>query len=131
MCGNILSCFAPPGDRGDRTTQLHWLKLLHTSYISLLNQAMKGRVFYSVDKCFETGADPRNIFDIKTNFKTLDAMSAFYCEISRATLAYWSLKACAITRFSKSARADKKTIGRRPADTAGSKTILSSVASSA
>ena len=34
-----------------------------TSYISLLIQAGKGRVFYSVDKCFETGADPRNIFD--------------------------------------------------------------------
>ena len=39
MCDNILSCFAPLDDRGDRTNQLHWLKLLH-------------RVFYSVDKCF-------------------------------------------------------------------------------
>ena len=29
----------------------------------LLSQARKGRVFYSADKCFETGADPRNIFD--------------------------------------------------------------------
>ena len=37
-----------------------WLKLPHTSYISLLNQAEKGGVFYSVDKCFETGADPCN-----------------------------------------------------------------------
>ena len=27
-----------------------------------LNQAIKGRVFYLIDKCFETGADPRNIF---------------------------------------------------------------------
>ena len=63
MCGNILSCFAPLDDRGDRTNQLHWLKLLHTLYISLLSQAGKGRVFYSVDKGFETGADPRNIFD--------------------------------------------------------------------
>ena len=55
--------FAPLDDRGDRTNQLHWLELLHTSYISLFNQAGKGRVFYSIDKCFETGADPRNIFD--------------------------------------------------------------------
>ena len=62
MCGNIPSCFAPLDDRGDRTNQLHWLKLLHASYISLLNQAGKGRLFYSVDKFFETGADPRNIF---------------------------------------------------------------------
>ena len=43
--------------------QLHWLKLLHASYISLLRQAGKAGVFYSADKCFETGADPRNIFD--------------------------------------------------------------------
>ena len=28
----------------DRTNQLHWLELLHTEYISLLNQAGKGRV---------------------------------------------------------------------------------------
>ena len=56
-------CFAPFDDRGDRTNQLHWLELLHTSYLSLLGQAGKGRVFYSVDKCFETEADPRNIFD--------------------------------------------------------------------
>ena len=38
----------------------------------LLNQAGKGRVFYPVDKCFETGADPRNI-SIDT-FSNLDAM---------------------------------------------------------
>ena len=63
MCGNLLSCFAPLDDRGDRTNQLHWLELLHTSYISLLNQAGKGRVFYSYDKCFETGADLGNIID--------------------------------------------------------------------
>ena len=63
MCGNTLPCFAPLDGRGDRTNQLHWLNFLHTLYISLLNQAGKGRVFYSVDKCFETGADPRNIFD--------------------------------------------------------------------
>ena len=53
----------PLDDRGDQTNQLHWLELLHTSYISLLNQAGKGRVFYPVDKCFQTGADPRNIID--------------------------------------------------------------------
>ena len=63
MCGNMLSCFAPLDDRGDRTNQLQWLKFLPTSYISFLNQAGKGRVLYSVDKCFESGADPRNIFD--------------------------------------------------------------------
>ena len=33
--------------------------LVHFSF----NHAGKGRVFYSLDKCFETGADPRNIFD--------------------------------------------------------------------
>ena len=45
------------------SNQLHWLKLLHASYICLLRQAGKAGVFYSADKCFETGADPRNIFD--------------------------------------------------------------------
>ena len=63
MCGNILPSLGPLDDRGDRTNQLHRLKLLHTSYISLLNQTGKGCVFYSIDKCFETGADPRNICD--------------------------------------------------------------------
>ena len=62
MC-DMLPCFAPLDDRGDRTNQLHWLKLLHTSYISLSNQAEKSRVFYSVNKMFESGADPRNVFD--------------------------------------------------------------------
>ena len=37
-------------------------------------------------------------------------MTAFYSVIPRATLA-WSLKACAIARFLKSARADKKLLG--------------------
>ena len=37
--------------------------VVHTSIISLLNQAGEGRVFYSVDECSETGADPRNILD--------------------------------------------------------------------
>ena len=52
MCGNTIPFFTPLDDRGDRTNWLHWLELLHTSYISLLNQAGKGRVFYSVNKCF-------------------------------------------------------------------------------
>ena len=53
--------------------QLHWLKLLQATYIFLLRQAGKAGVFYSAYKCFETGADPRNIFD-KTNFKSLEAL---------------------------------------------------------
>ena len=61
MCGNILPCFAPLDDCGSRTHQRHWLELLHTSYISLLNQAGKVRVFYSVNKCFETRGDLHNI----------------------------------------------------------------------
>ena len=87
MCGNILSCFAPLDDLGDQTNQLHWLKLLHIRYISLLNQAGKGRVFYSVDKCFETGADSRNIFDRQILKVWTTCLSAFYCVISRATFA--------------------------------------------
>ena len=87
MCGYILSCFAPLDDLGDRTNQLHWLKFLYTLYISLLNQAGKGRVFYSVDKCFETGADPRNIFDKQILKGWTPCLSTFYCVISRATLA--------------------------------------------
>ena len=71
MCGNILHLYlALPhsiDDHGDRTNQFHWLELLHTCTlcISLLNQAGKGRVCYSVDKCFETRADLGNIFDKK------------------------------------------------------------------
>ena len=87
MCGNMLPCFAPLDDRGDRTNQLHWLELLHTSYIPLLNQAGKGRVFYSVDICFETGADPRNIIDKQILKIWTPCLSAFYCVIPRATLA--------------------------------------------
>ena len=70
MQGNILPYFALLNDRGDQTSQLHWLELLHTlyMYISLLNQARKGRIIYSVNKCFETGADPHNIYD-KQNLK--------------------------------------------------------------
>ena len=104
LCGNISCCFAPLDDRGDRTNQLHLLKLLNTSYIFLLSQAAKGRVFYSVNKCFEIGADPCNIYDKQILKLWTSCLSAFYCVISRATLA-WSWNACAIARFSKSARA--------------------------
>ena len=81
MCGNIPSCFAPLDDRGDRTNQLNLLKLLHTSYTFLLSQAAKGRVFYSVDKCFKTGADPSNIFDKPILKVWTPCLSAFYCVI--------------------------------------------------
>ena len=57
--------FAPCDDLDDRTNYFRWLKLLYTSYISILNQGEKGRVFYSVDICFsETGADPSNFLFI-------------------------------------------------------------------
>ena len=86
ISGNILPCFAPLNDRGDQTNQLQLLEFLHTSYISLLNHVWEGRVFYSVDKCFEAGADPRNIVN-KKFVKKLDVMSPVYCVIPRATLA--------------------------------------------
>ena len=73
---------------------LHWLKLLHASYIFLLRQAGKSRVFYSTDKCFETGADPLNIFDKQILKVWMPSLWAFYCVILRATFA-WCLKACA------------------------------------
>ena len=113
MRGNIPSYSAPLDDRGDRTNQLLWLKLLHASFIFLVSQAGKGRVFYSVDKCFETGADPRNIFNKQILKVWTPCLSAFYCVISRATLA-WSLNACAIARFSKSARARTKNYREPP-----------------
>ena len=113
MCGNIPSCFARLDDRGDRTNQLHLLKLLHTSYIFLLRQAAKGRVFYSVNKCFETGADPSNIFEKQISKVWTPCLSAFYCVILRATLA-WSLNACTIARFLKSARARTKNYREPP-----------------
>ena len=47
-CGNILLCFAPSDDHDDLTNHFRLLKLLYTSYISLLNQAEKDRVFYSI-----------------------------------------------------------------------------------
>lgn len=45
MHGNILACFAMLDYRGNQTNQVNWLKLLHTSYISLLYQAGKGRSY--------------------------------------------------------------------------------------
>ena len=108
--------------------QLHWLKLLHASYIFLWRQAGKGRVFYlvessislvfySADKCFETGADPRNTFDKQLLKVWTPCLSAFYCAIPRATLA-WSLKACAIARFSNQRARGQKTIGKKKHDKA-------------
>ena len=44
------------------------LKLPHTSYFSLSNQAEKGRVFYLVNKGFETGGDSRNFCDFQNRF---------------------------------------------------------------
>ena len=111
-CRNI-PCFFPLDDRGDRTNHLHWLELLDTWYISLLNQTVKGRVFYSADKCFETEADPRNIFDKQSLKFWTPCLSAFYCVIPRATLAL-SLKARAIARFWKSVRALSKKYREPP-----------------
>ena len=90
--------------------QLHWLKLLHASYIFRLRQAGKAGVFYSADKCFETEADPRNIFHKQIVKVWTPCLSAFYCVIPRATLA-WSLKACAISRFRNQRARGQKTIG--------------------
>ena len=112
MCGNIPSSFVSLDDRGNRTKHMK-LKLLHASYIFLLRQAGKAGVFYSADKCSETGADPRNIFDKQILKVWTPCLSAFYCVIPHATLA-WSLKACAIARFSKSARARTKNYREPP-----------------
>lgn len=112
-CGNILPCFAPCADRDNRTNQFLWLKLLHTPYISLSNQAEKGRVFYSYDKCFETRADPRNFCDKQILKIWTPCLSACYCAISRATFA-WSLKVRVIARLSKSARARSKNYREPP-----------------
>ena len=73
MCDNIIPSFATCDGRDDPTNRFRRWKLLHTSYIFFLNQANKGSVLYSVDKCFETGAHPRNFCE-KQNFKYLDAI---------------------------------------------------------
>ena len=66
MCGNIPSCFAPLDDRGDRTNHMKSALLVETLaclvYFSFIS-SRESWVFYSADKCFDTGADPRNIFD--------------------------------------------------------------------
>ena len=88
--------------------QLHWLKLLHVSYIFLLRQAGKAGVFYSADIYFETGADPRNIFD-KQILKSLDAMFVVILLRDPARdfgVEFESLRHREI--FEISARADKK-----------------------
>ena len=43
-----------------------------------------GRVFYSFDKCFETGADPRNSYE-KQHFENLDVMFVciLMCDLAR------------------------------------------------
>ena len=113
MCGNIPSCFAPLDDRGDRTNHMKSASLVETPaciVYFLLRQAGKAGVFYSPDKCFETGADTHDIFNKQISKVWTKCLSAFYCVIPSATLA-WSLKACALARFSKSARARLKTIG--------------------
>ena len=76
---------------------------------TLSNQAGKGRVFYSVDNCFETGADPRNIFHKQILKIWTPCLATFYCVIPHATLMY-SLKARAIAKFSNSARARSKNL---------------------
>ena len=63
--------------------QLHWLKLLHGLYIFLLRKAGKAGVFYSADKCFETGADLRNIFDKQIVKVWTPCLSAFYSDLAR------------------------------------------------
>ena len=90
--------------------QLHWLKLLHASYIFLLRQAGKAGVFYSADRCFKTGTDPRNVFDKQIVKVWTPCLSAFYC----VTLAWlwrgvWKL---APSRDFRNQRArGQKTIG--------------------
>ena len=111
MCGNIPSCFAPLDDRGDRTNQLYWLKNMHTSYIFLSSQTTKGRVFYSIDKWFETGADPRNIFHKEMLKVWTPCLSLFYCVFS---CTIWRrVRTLASLRDSRNqrARGQKKTIG--------------------
>ena len=80
MCGNIPSCMASLDDRGDGTNHMKsasFIETLHASYIFLLRQAGKAGVFYSADKCFETGADPRNIFDKQILKVWTPCLSAF------------------------------------------------------
>ena len=87
-CGEIiLPRFASCDDRDDRPNQFLWLKLLHTLYISLLNQAEKGSDFHLVDKGFETGGESRNFRDKQILKMWTPSLSAFYCVISRATFA--------------------------------------------
>ena len=93
--------------------QLHWLRLLHASYIFLLRQAGKGRVFCSADKCFETGVHPRNIFE-KQILKVWTPCCWHFTAWSRARLWSGVWKLCAIARFSKSARARTKNYREPP-----------------
>ena len=90
--------------------QLHLLKLLHALYIFLLRQAGKAGVSYSADKCFETGADPLNIFNKQIVKVWRPCLSAFNCVIPRDFgVEFESLRHREI--FEISARADKKLKG--------------------
>ena len=103
MCGNIPTYFAIEQITWN---QLHWLKLLHASYIFLWRQTGRGRVFHSADKCYEPGADPRNIFHKQLLKVWKPYLSVFYCAIPRGV---WNL---APSRDFRNKRArGQKTIG--------------------
>ena len=78
--------FATLDDRDDRTN----IALLvgtptypvHFSFKS----SREGRVFYSVNRCFQIGGDPNNISDKQILKIWTPSLSAFYCVITRATL---------------------------------------------
>lgn len=65
MCGNILPF--PLRAMIVAIEQISFffflLNPLHISYTSVLNQAEEGKVFFSLDRCLETGDDPRNFCD--------------------------------------------------------------------
>ena len=75
-----------------------------------LFQAGKAGVFYSADKCFETGADPRNIFDKQILKIWTPCLLAFYWMIPRATLGrVWKLAPS--QEFRNQLERGQKTIG--------------------
>ena len=110
-CGNILPCFAPCDDRDDRPNQFLWLKLLHTSYFSPLNQVQQGRVFYSVDKHFETKRDSHNFCHKQILKMWTPCLLVFYCMFSRANFAQSFESSHQSAFFEISLRAVQKTIG--------------------
>ena len=82
MCGNTIPCFAPYRSMIVAIEQISFIGWWN-SCIPLLNQAGKGRVFYSVNKCFQTGGDPRNVIDKQILKIWTPCLSAFYCVIPR------------------------------------------------